>query len=123
MSARDDVLRWGLVDWVELKRIHSYVARANPGRPVAVVQNETLDLIRSLVSDGLFELGDLNAEDRRFKAWNTPLDESLEAIRNAYVTNFEDQTRWPWVCWLDLTEKGQHVAEAIEARASVADSR
>jgi hypothetical protein len=116
MSAREDVLRWGLVDWVELDRIHGYVARENPGQPLSVIQNKTLDLIHSLVSDGIFKLGDLN-ENCRFTAWDTPLEESIQRIRNVYVTNFDDQNTWPWFCWLDLTEKGQQVAGAIEASA------
>lgn len=123
MSARDEVLRWGLVDWVELDRIHRYVASENPDESAATIQNRTLDLIRSLVSDGLFQVGDLDTEDRRFKAWNVSLDEALQRIRDAYVVNFEDQSRWPWFCWLDLTDTGQQVAEAIEARTGRADSR
>jgi hypothetical protein len=119
MSAREDVLRWGLVDWVELARIHRFVVTDNPGQPLSVIQNKTLDLIYSLVSDGMFKLGDLN-DDCRFAAWNTPLDESMQRIRDVYVTNFDDQNTWPWFCWLDLTEKGQQVAEAIEANAQSA---
>jgi hypothetical protein len=115
MSAREDVLRWGLVDWVELDRIHGYVARENPDQPLSVIQNKTLDLIHSVVSDGMFKLGDLK-QNSRFTAWSTRLDESIQRIRDVYVTNFEDQNTWPWFCWLDLTEKGQRVAEAIEAR-------
>lgn len=123
MSARDEVLLWGLVDWVELDRIHRYVASENPNEPNAVVQSRTLDLIRSLVSDGLFQVGDLNTEDRRFKAWNVPLDEAIQRIRDVYVVNFEDESRWPWFCWLALTEAGQQVAEDIESRTGRADSR
>ena len=113
MSAREDVLRWGLVDWVELDRIHGYVAREFPGQPLSVIQNKTLDLIHSLVSDGMFKLGDLK-QGSRFTAWNTPLDESIQRIREVYVANFDDKNTWPWFCWLAITEKGLRVAEAIE---------
>jgi hypothetical protein len=119
MSARDEVLRWGLVDWVELDRIHWYVARENPDQSLSVIHNKTLGLIYSLVSDGMFELGDLK-QNSRFTAWNTPLDESIQRIRDVYTKNFDDQNTWPWFCWLDLTEKGQQVAEAIEANAQSA---
>jgi hypothetical protein len=113
MSARDEVLLRGLIDWVALQRVHSRVAREHPGEPLAVIQ--VLDLIRSLVTDGLFEVGDLATEDSRFGAWATPLDESIERIRDAYVENFDDETKWWFVCWLESTEKGQQVAEAIKA--------
>jgi hypothetical protein len=112
MSARDEVLTYGLIDWVELDQIHRYVAQENAGEPLSVIQEKTLDLIRSLVQDGLFEVGDLKDGSRRFEAWDIPLDESMRRIYNVYVTNFADQNTWPWFCWLDLTEKGQPVAEA-----------
>jgi hypothetical protein len=123
MSARDrdEVLTDGLIDWVELDQIHWYVARENAGTAVSVIQGKTLELIRSLVSDGLFELGDLKGEGARFTAWNIPLDESIQRIRDVYVTNFDDENTWPWFCWLDLTEKGQQVAEAIRAGAKSAE--
>jgi len=46
MSTRDEVLGWGLIDWVELDRIHWYVARENPGQPLSVIQHKTLELIQ-----------------------------------------------------------------------------
>jgi hypothetical protein len=123
MSARDEVLLQGLIDWVALCSVHGDVAEENPGEPLSVVQDKVLDLIRSLVTDGLFEVGDLATEDSRFGAWATPLDESIERIRDAYVDNFNDETKWWFVCWLESTEKGQQVAEAIKAsQDSVQDS-
>jgi hypothetical protein len=120
MSAREDVLLWGLVDWVELERVHWYVSRTNSGQPLPIIQDKTLDLIWSLVSDGMFEIGELD-DDCRFLAWNTPLDESMRRVRDVYVTNFDDQNTWPWFCWLAITEKGLQVAEAIEASAEHGD--
>ena len=122
-SAREEVLVRGLIDWVALERVRRRVARENAGEPLSVIQDKTLDLIRSLVSDGIFEVGDLMGEGGRFVAWKTPLDESIQRIRDVYVTKFEDEKEW-WCCWLRLTDKGQQVAEAIEAstdRLRVAD--
>jgi hypothetical protein len=116
MPAGEEVLLWGLVDWVELDRIHWYIVRENPGRPLSVIQNKTLDLIHSLVSDGMFEVGDLATADSRFGAWDMPLDKSMQRIRDVYVTNFDDENTWPWFCWLNATEMGLQTAEAIEAR-------
>jgi hypothetical protein len=112
-SAREEVLLRGLIDWVALERVHSRVARENSGEPLSVIQNKTLDLIRSLVSDGLFEVGDLRTGDGRFGAWDTSLDESIQRIREVYVNKFDDEPAWWFVCWLDLTEIGQQVAEAF----------
>jgi hypothetical protein len=112
--ARDSVLLRGLIDWVALDRIHKYVARENSGESVSVIQDKTLDLIGSLASDGLFDVGDLTGPGNRFVAWKTPVNDSIERIREVYVMRFDDQNTWPWFCWLELTEKGQRVAEAIE---------
>jgi hypothetical protein len=116
MSAREEVLLRGLIDWVALERVHKRVARENSGKPLSVIQDKTLELIRSLVSEGLFELGDLQTVDHRFAAWDIPLDESIRRIRDVYVNSFEDEPAWWFYCWLDLTEKGQRVAEALESR-------
>lgn len=113
MSARDEVLGWGLIDWVELDRIHQYVAEENGGQPTSVIQSKTLELIRSLVSDGLFVVGDVK-RNVGFTAWNTSLDESLQRIREAYVTNFHDENTWMWFCWLNATEKGLEAAKALQ---------
>jgi len=115
MSARDEVLLQGLIDWVALCSVHGDVAEGNPGEPLAVVQDKVLDLIRSLVTDGLFELGDLATPDHRFGAWDAPLDESIQQIRDVYVNQFDDDPEWWFYCWLKLTEKGRKLAEAIEA--------
>jgi hypothetical protein len=50
-SAREKVILWGLIDWVELERVHDFVAEENPGTPLSVTQDETLNLIRSVVAD------------------------------------------------------------------------
>jgi hypothetical protein len=122
-SAREEVLLRGLIDWVALERIHWYVARENPAESLSVIQDKTLDLIRSLVVDGLFELGDLTGTGNRFAAWNTPLDESIHRIRDVCVPKFDDQPAWWFCCWLDLTDKGQEIADAIEAsKESAVDS-
>jgi hypothetical protein len=123
MSAREEVLLCSLIDWVALERVHWAVKQENPGEPLAVIQDKVLDLIRSLVTDGLFELGDLATPNHRFGAWDTPLDESIQQIRDVYVNKFDDDPEWWFYCWLDATEKGLKVAVAIEAsQDSVEDS-
>jgi hypothetical protein len=45
-----------------------------------------------------------------FTAWPTSLDESIQRIRDVYVTNFRDENTWMWFCWLDATGKGLEAA-------------
>ena len=65
------------------------------------VQEETLQTIRSLVSDGLFELGDLSGEGGSLVAWSGSLDESIQRISDVYVANMT--TRPPGLVCLDGT--------------------
>jgi hypothetical protein len=115
-SPRDKVLVSGLTDWVDLGQIHSYVDRANPGAALTAIQAETLELVRALADEGLVRIGDLSGPGGRFAAWITSLDDSLQRIRSGYVEKFDAEDIWPWYCWLDLTEDGDRVAHAIEAK-------
>lgn len=83
------------------------MGRDSPGAALSVVQNKTLELIQSLVSKGLFELGDITGEDGRFAPSRGTLNQSIQRVRDVYVARFDDQDVWRWYCWLDLTEKGR----------------
>lgn len=107
---------WGLVDFVELERVHDFVAEESPGAQLSVLQDKTLDMVGSAVAEGLFVIGDLTGPGNRFTPWDTSLDDSMRRIRSEYVDRFDDKTTWPWLCWLDLTDKGTHVAHELEAR-------
>jgi hypothetical protein len=121
MSAREEVLLLGLIDWVALSSVHGAVEQESPGEPLAVVQDKVLDLIQSLVTDGLFELGDLATPNHRFGAWVAPLDESIQRVRDVYVNKFDDDPEWWFYCWLSPTEAGLQAAKGIEATRDSAD--
>jgi hypothetical protein len=56
-NVRIELITDGIADYVDLGAVDSQVSRHNPSASVSEVQRETLETIRSLVSDGLFELG------------------------------------------------------------------
>jgi hypothetical protein len=115
-TARESILIEGLDDWVDLGRIHRNVAQASPSLSLSEVQQKTLDTIRSLVSDGLFELGDLSGKGGHFVSWQASLEDSMKIIYDVYITHFDDRDLWYWYCWLNLTTKGEQVAEPLERR-------
>jgi hypothetical protein len=115
-TARENILIYGLIDWVNLGGVHSYALQEDRSASLSEVQQKTLDTIRSLVSDGLVELGDLAGEDGSFVAWNTQLDESMKEIHDIYVNHFDDSLTWTIYCWLNLTGKGEQVAESLEQK-------
>jgi hypothetical protein len=114
ISARDktriQLLSSGMADWVHLGEIHYQVEQDNPDFTVQQIQRETLDTIRSLVLDGLFEIGDLSGPNGQFAAWDTPLEDSIERISAAYIGQFANETAWLWVFWLGITDMGRYAA-------------
>ncbi|MGE2731745.1 hypothetical protein ACQI4F_19910 [Mycolicibacterium vaccae] len=107
MTPRESILLRGLADWVALDRIHSDVSESKPGAPLITIQDATLTLIHDLVEEGLFEVGEVS-DERGFSPWNEPLD----------VDGFDKQNIWPWYCWLDLTDKGEQLAQRIQSTPS-----
>lgn len=116
MTARRKVLLEGLIDWVPLDDVHRLVARIQPDAPAEEVQPQVLQLIESLVAEGLVVLGDLANPESRFVAWDIPLADAMQRLRDVYVDGFADKNTWPWFCWLALTAKGTAAAETVEAQ-------
>jgi hypothetical protein len=89
-------------------------------------QNETLEVIRSLVSDGLFRLGGaavlgehlggVATEGERFVPWNQPLDHSMHKISRVYVRHYDDPERWMYSAFMELTDNGEQLARSLERK-------
>ncbi|ORW04565.1 hypothetical protein [Mycobacterium kyorinense] len=116
-KVREELLTDGLADYVDLGAVDSQVTRHNPQASVSAVQRETLETIRSLVSDGLFQLGALSGERGNFVGWDGSLDELIQRVSDVYVTQYDDPPTWVWAVWMELTDKGERVAREIEARS------
>jgi hypothetical protein len=112
-DVKERLLIEGLQDWIHLTEIHTEFAFDNqtPKRPVAEAQQLTLNMIRELAEEGLFDLGEIVRKGHSgFEAWNLPLDEAMAKIEHAYVTNFDERWNWSFYVWLQLTEKGKALA-------------
>jgi hypothetical protein len=116
-QVRNELLTDGLIDYVDLGAVDSQVSRHNPSASVSEVQHESLEVIRALVSEGLFELGDLSGDGGTLQVWSSSLDESLEKISDAYVSHHDDKPGWVFFAWMELTNKGEQVARALQAEA------
>jgi hypothetical protein len=112
-TARDTVLFEGLTDLVDLGRIHWLVLQEHSDVPLSEVQNSAMSLIRSLVADGLYEVGDVSGKGGSFVKWDSSLEESMQRIQEMYVAGHPDMSYWAWACWLRLTEKGWPVARSV----------
>lgn len=112
-DVKEGLLIEGLQDWIYLSWMHAGFELNNHTRirSVAEAQQLTLQMIRELVDEGLFILGEPDKKaPSGFKAWDVPLDEAMAVIEDKYVTNFEDRWNWVTCAWLALTEKGKALA-------------
>lgn len=110
--AREDVLLAGLEGSIPLEYIHRWVMEDNPQESLPRVRSETLLLVRSLVADGLAEVGDYSDKSKGFNCWRTTIDESMARIEQLYVAGFDDPQRWTREVWLKLTPDGVRAAHA-----------
>lgn len=117
-TARDEVRNGLLLDAlgkpVDLNAVDWHVRQHNPSASPSEVQNETREVIRALVSDGLFTLGAVGEKDERFVAWRRSLDHSLDKIPHGYVRHYDDPEKWMFSAWMSLTEKGERLARSLE---------
>jgi hypothetical protein len=113
-QVRENLLIEGLRDWIYLSEVHSaFMSETGPPRPVHEVQQLTLNMIRELVSDGLFVLGvpsRTKDDPTGFTPWNLPLDVAMAKIEDAYVKHFDDRHNWITMVWMNQTDKGQKLA-------------
>ncbi|WP_236055997.1 hypothetical protein [Mycobacterium sp. SM1] len=108
----------GAADEVDLGMVDFYVTRQHPSASLAEIQNETLAVIRSLVSDGLFVLGAMTGEGRRWEPWDEPLEESMRKIAEVYLNHYDDPSAWIWYAWMKLTDEGRKAAQALQEGAA-----
>lgn len=121
-TAHENVRRGLLLDSLgapmDLNAVDRLVRQHNPSASSAEVQSETLEVIRSLVSDDLFRLGGMRGErehsPERFIPWGHSLNRSIHKITHVYFSHYDDPERWMYSVWLQLTDKGEELARSIE---------
>jgi len=99
---------------VDLNIVDWHVRQQNPSASPSEVQNETLEVIRSLVSEEWFRLGAV--ENGRFAPWKRSLDHSMKKISHIYVRHYDEPKRWMFAASLELTDKGEQFARAREEK-------
>jgi hypothetical protein len=110
---KEGLLIEGLQDSIYLGEVHSsFLPETGPPRPMHEIQQLTLNMVRELVAEGLFVLGNIAGTKRnpRLAPWDLPLDAAMAKIEDAYVTHFDDRWNWITMCWLHLTDKGEKLA-------------
>jgi hypothetical protein len=112
---RENLLLKGLGKPVALNAVDWKIKHDKPSASAAEVQDETLEVIRTLVDDGLVKLGAVR--NHRFVSSRRSLDRSMHQISHQYVDHYDDPERWMFAAWMMLTSKGQQLAQSLEQRA------
>ena len=115
---RKELLTSGLYDWVPLAEVDSIILDNHLTETPSARQDLALNTIRSLVEDGLMEIGDLPSQGSRLVAWDVSLDVALARISDRFVGHYDDTAMWGFSVWLGLTDAGEHVARELEGKTA-----
>ncbi|WP_155768546.1 hypothetical protein [Mycobacterium colombiense] len=111
---RNELLLDGLAMCVPMAQVTSVTNRHGLAATVAAEQNLVLRTIRSLLEDGLMKIGDiLGASDERVVPWNLSIDGAMDRVHDLFVGHYDEPTLWDLTIWLQLTPKGERLAESL----------
>jgi hypothetical protein len=111
---RAEVLISGSSDWVSLAEVQQIISHFQLADTDSERQDLVLRTIRSLLDDGLMQIGELPGPDGKFPAWE-PIDVAMDRLRERFVGRYAEPTSWDYSIWLGLTEAGRPVAKALRA--------
>jgi hypothetical protein len=112
---RRELLISGLHDWIPLMEAVTAITHYHLADTLPAQQDLTLRTIRSLLADGLMEIGDLPGPGEKFLAWNLSTPAAMERVYNRFVRHRDNPALWEFSIWLNLTDSGKRIAKALEA--------
>ncbi len=87
--------------------------------PLAVQQDLALRAIRSLLDDGLMQIGDImGASDERIVPWDLPIDAAMQRVYDLFVAHYDEPALWEFTIWLGLTPAGEQLAHRLRNHAA-----
>jgi hypothetical protein len=121
-SLRDGILASGHNDFVSMADVRGCISWGRLADSAPERQQLMLQTIRSLLEDGLVEVGDIPAPgDPGFLVWPGTLDEVMEGLTERIVGRYDDPDSWEYSTWLNLTPEGQKASAEVVRKRS--DSR
>lgn len=112
---RNELLLDGLAMCVPMAQVTSVTKRHRLAPTGAAEQNLVLRTIRSLLDDGLMKIGDiLGASDERVVPWDLSIDAAMDRVYDLFVGHYDEPALWDLTIWLQLTPKGERLAESLK---------
>ncbi|VAZ79268.1 hypothetical protein [Mycobacterium persicum] len=122
-SAQDSLRRRLLSDaeanCLPMAHVMGLILREHLAESLTAQQDVALRTIRSLLDDGLMEIGDiLGASDERIVPWDLSIDAVMKRIYDLLVRHYEERGLWDFTIWLGLTPAGKRLARELQGEAA-----
>jgi hypothetical protein len=111
---RAELLTRGLSDWVSLAEVQQIISHFQLADTDKKRQDVTLRTVRSLLEDGLMQIGELPGPDGTFPAW-VPTDVAIDRLHERFVDHYYEPASWDYSIWFGLTGAGRTVANELRA--------
>jgi hypothetical protein len=100
--------------------VQGRISRGQLADSAAERQRLVVDTVRSLLSDGLVEVGDIPGRgEPGFEPWPGSVDVVMTRFTDRFVRHHDDRLGWEYTIWLNLTAKGEDAsAEIVRKRKS-----
>ncbi len=113
-TLRDDILACGHDDFVSMADVQACIFDGLLADLSTEQQQLVVDTVRSLLEDGLMELGDIpGRDDPGFKPWPGTVNEVMTRFVDRFVEHYDDPHEWQYSIWLNLTPKGRQASADI----------
>ncbi|MDT7722991.1 MAG: hypothetical protein QOE94_4002 [Mycobacterium sp.] len=110
-TLRGDILAMGRDDFVSMADVQGQISRGRLADSVAASQQLVVDTVRSLLEDGLVEVGVIpSPSSPGFKTWPGTVDEVMTRFTDRFVGHYDDRRQWEYTIWFNLTPKGEQVS-------------
>ncbi|WP_418002335.1 hypothetical protein ACNO8X_19510 [Mycobacterium sp. PDNC021] len=105
---RADILASGRDDFVSMADVRGRINRRKLVTTDSERQQLMVATIRSLLEDGLVEVGDIpGPNDPGFLVWPGEIDAIMVELTKRIVDQWGDPDLWEYSTWLNLTAAGQ----------------
>jgi hypothetical protein len=113
-TLRGDILAMGCDDFVSMADVQGQISRGGLADSVAERQQLVVDTVRSLLVDGLVEVGVIPSRNSPgFKTWPGTVDEVMTRFIDRFVGHYDDRLGWEYAIWFNLTAEGQQAAADV----------
>lgn len=116
---RSDLLLDALVMPINMGQINSQALERLPSASLSERQRAIVDVLQSLVDDGLVVTGYPGQDDDTFVV--EPFAETLREVKRTFFDRYDEPSEWIWSCWIKLTEKGVQIATSTPEGLRVAE--